>query len=691
MANPQVIVDFIANTKDLTKGVSTADGATGGFKGRLQQLGKAGLIAAGAAGLGALVGTLKTGIAEFSESQKVAAQTEAVIKSTGGAAGVTAKQVSALAGALMKKTGIDDEAIQSGANLLLTFTKVQNQAGKGNDIFNQATKVMTDMSVALGQDMKTSATQLGKALNDPVRGITALRRVGVTFTADQQKQIKALTESGKTMEAQKLILAELNKEFGGSAEAAGKTLPGRLNILKESFNNMAGELVGSLVPAFTTLLGVFTKVMGALGPFKGALPVIVIGLAGLAAAFGIVTAAAAAYNVVTAIQIGLTASSAAATNGNAIALAVYGVRVAVVRVATLAWTAAQWLLNAALAANPITLVVIAIAALVAALIVAYKTSDTFRAIVDAAFDAVLSVAQTLFNWLKSNWPLLLAIITGPIGLAVLAVVSNWNTIESVSKAAWNAISGAISSVLNAIGSAVSSAMNTIRSTVSSAWNAISNASSSAWSAISGVVSEAVGAVKSALSGLATWISTFASGAFTVALNAVKHVFDKIEEGVKDAVAGAKEALNGLVTFITGIAERVGAAASNVANAIKKPINAVIGAWNSLAIPRVAITIPSKKILGKKIGGGSFGFGPFPFPDIPMLARGGVFDQPTLAVVGEAGREIVTPESLLRDIVGPQHIEVRVFIGAEELDQRIRTEIVDANTGLARILLAGAAG
>ncbi|HEU0193322.1 MAG TPA: hypothetical protein VFQ71_03930 [Gaiellales bacterium] len=663
MANPQVVVDFVANTSSLTKGVSAAGGATEGFKGRLQQLGKASLAAAGAAGLAGLVATVKTGISEFTESTKVAAQTAAVIKSTGGAAGVTAKQVNALAGALMKKTGIDDEAIQSGANLLLTFTKVQNQAGKGNDIFTQATKIMTDMSVALGQDMKTSAIQVGKALNDPIRGITALRRVGVNFTKGQQDQIKALVASGKTMEAQKLILAELNKEFGGSAEAAGKTLPGRLNILKESFNNMAGELVGSLVPAFTTLLGVFTKVMGALGPFKGALPVIVIGMAGLAAVVVTVSAATAAWTAVTTVA----------------------------RAATVAWTAAQWLLNAALAANPIALVVVAVAALVAAFIVAYKTSDTFRAIVDAAFNAVLSVAQTLFNWLKSNWPLLLAIITGPIGLAVLAVVSNWNTIESVSKAAWNAISGAISSVLNAISSAVSSAMNAVRSTVSSAWSAISNASSSAWSAISGVVSEAVGAVKSALSGLATWISTFASGAFTAALNAVKRVFDKIEEGVTAAVSGAKEALNGLVTFISGIAERVGSAASSVANAIKKPINAVIGAWNSLAIPRVAITIPSKKILGKKIGGGSFGFGPFPFPDIPMLAKGGVFDQPTLAVVGEAGREIVTPESLLRDIVGAQNIQVQVFIGQTELTDLIDVRIVDNNTGLARTLLAGATG
>ncbi|MBO0743674.1 MAG: hypothetical protein J2P43_01550 [Candidatus Dormibacteraeota bacterium] len=661
MANPRVVVDFVANTSGLSKGMATAGGATDTFGGRIKSLGKAGLAAAGAAGLAALTATIKTGISEYAESTKVAAQTEAVIKSTGGAANVTAKQVSNLASALMKKTGIDDEAIQSGQNLLLTFTNVQNQAGKGNDVFTQATKIMTDMSVALGQDMKTSAIQVGKALNNPIKGVTALQRVGVSFTDGQKEQIKALVNSGRTMDAQKIILRELNKEFGGSAEAAGKTLPGRLNILRESFNNMAGELVGALVPAFTALLGVFTKVVGALGPLKGALPAIVIAMAGLAALVVTVTAATAVWTAVT------TLASAAAK----------------------AWTAAQWLLNAALAANPIALVVVAVAALVAAFILAYTQSDKFRAIVQAAFNAVLSVAMAVFNWLKANWPLLLAIITGPIGIAALAIVRNWDTIQSATRSAYNAIANVIGSVLGAIGSAINSAMNAIRGAVNAAWNAIKTATTTVWGAVSGAVSEAAGAVRSALSSLGTWISSFASGAFTTAVNAVKKVFDKIGEGAREALADVKSAMNSIITAITGIVGRVGEVAANVANAIKRPINAVIGAWNSLAIPRVQIKIPSVKIAGKKIGGGSFGFGPFPFPNIPTLAKGGVFDQPTLAMVGEAGREIVTPEGLLRDIVGTSpSVEVRVFLGDQELRGLVRSEVVDANTGLARTLLAG---
>ena len=97
--------------------------------------------------------------------------------------------------------------------------------------------------------------------------------------------------------------------------------------------------------------------------------------------------------------------------------------------ASKAWAAAQWLLNAALDANPIGIVVIAIVALVAAIVLAWQHSETFRDIVTGAFNAVLDVVQAVWGWIKTNWGLLLAIITGPIGLAVLAITRNWQAIK----------------------------------------------------------------------------------------------------------------------------------------------------------------------------------------------------------------------------------------------------------------------
>ncbi|MES2155937.1 MAG: hypothetical protein V4510_12455, partial [bacterium] len=68
--------------------------------------------------------------------------------------------------------------------------------------------------------------KVGKALNDPTKGLTALSRVGILFTDQQKKQIKALQKSGDLLGAQKIILKELGTEFGGSFAAKGKTATG---------------------------------------------------------------------------------------------------------------------------------------------------------------------------------------------------------------------------------------------------------------------------------------------------------------------------------------------------------------------------------------------------------------------------------------------------------------------------------
>ncbi len=231
------------------------DKAMGRSEGRMRSAAKT----AGKAGLaGAVLGlgfAVKAGFSEFMEAERVTAQTNAVIKSTGGVANVTAGEIDKLASSLMRKSGVDDEAIKSGSNMLLTFTKIRNETGKGNDVFNQATRATLDLSVAMGKDMQSSAILVGKALNDPIKGVGALSRAGVQFTADQKEMIKGMVEAGDTMGAQKLILKELETQFGGSAEAAGKTFGGQVNIAKESLNNMAGDLVAKALPALTDLSG----------------------------------------------------------------------------------------------------------------------------------------------------------------------------------------------------------------------------------------------------------------------------------------------------------------------------------------------------------------------------------------------------------------------------------------------------
>jgi hypothetical protein len=188
---------------------------------------------------------------------------------------------------MLKKTGIDDEAIKSGENMLLTFTNVRNEAGKNNDIFTQATKVTADLSVAFGKDMTESAILVGKALQDPIAGVTALRRVGVQLSEQQQQQIKDFVEAGDVMSAQKVILRELATEVGGSANAYGKTMAGQVAIAREELLNagaaiitvaapslrVLADVVGHVAEAMQTLphgvqtaIGVFALLAAAVGP-----------------------------------------------------------------------------------------------------------------------------------------------------------------------------------------------------------------------------------------------------------------------------------------------------------------------------------------------------------------------------------------------------------------------------------------
>lgn len=230
-------------------GSSIGNGMKSGMLGALK--GIAGPLTA-AIGIGAIVSGAKKSLESLARIEVINTQTETVIKSMGNAAGISAKQVEDLAGALERKTATEAESIQSGANMLLTFGNIKNEVGAGNDVFNQATGIMVDMSRALGQDTTQSAMQLGKALNDPIAGVGALRRVGVAFTEDQQKMIESLVESGDVMGAQKIILGELNKEFGGQGEAYAQTFSGTIDLIKHEMGTIGETLMGTAMPGLNT-------------------------------------------------------------------------------------------------------------------------------------------------------------------------------------------------------------------------------------------------------------------------------------------------------------------------------------------------------------------------------------------------------------------------------------------------------
>lgn len=242
-----------------------AHGAASKFGSGLQSLASSAKYGAlGVAALGVALG--KGAIDEYRESYKVGKQTNAVLKSTGGAANISAKGVGDLANSLSLKSGIDDEAIQSGENLLLTFKSVKNAVGEGNDVFNQATKAALDMSVAFKQDMKSSTIQLGKALQDPIKGISALSRIGVSFTKGQKDQIAAMVKTGQTAKAQGIILKAVNDQVAGSAAAQADPI----DKAKVAWQNLEESLGKALFPTLSKGLTIFAKFVNGMQDGTGA-------------------------------------------------------------------------------------------------------------------------------------------------------------------------------------------------------------------------------------------------------------------------------------------------------------------------------------------------------------------------------------------------------------------------------------
>lgn len=159
------------------------------------------------------------------ESENALRQLEQRILSTGGAAQKTAQQLAGYASELQRASTFDDEAIIAAQTALLSFTNIQG------DTFDRATRATLDLATALGQDLPSAARQLGLALNDPERGVSRLARAGISLDKAQIDLIKSLSASGRAIEAQNLLLSELEGRYGGAAFAAADTLGGVLKQL----------------------------------------------------------------------------------------------------------------------------------------------------------------------------------------------------------------------------------------------------------------------------------------------------------------------------------------------------------------------------------------------------------------------------------------------------------------------------
>jgi hypothetical protein len=450
-------------------------------------------------------------------------------------AGATDKQV-ASAGSFLssmsKQAAVSKGELRPAFESLLRgtgdITKAQGALQTALDISAGSGKPLAQVSQALTKGYLGNAGAVGRL------GIATKDAAGKALSMDQ-------------------IMQNANRTFGGQAAKQADTSAGRIKNMGLQMKALQTTVGQALMPIITQLSGVFIQMMG---PIQT--------VANLFKQYpGIMTVLAAAIvGVVVAVKLYQAAQS--------IATAATGIA-----------TAATWLWNAALNANPIMLVVLAIIALIAILVIAYQKVGWFRDAVQAAwagiqvaFGWITAAAQAVFNWLKGNWPLILGIMLGPIALAVALIYKYWDQVKSAATA--------------------------VTSWVAARWQNLVSIFHTVAGAIGSAISAIVAAIKLPIAA-ATEVYNWVAGKFQA-----------------------------LADVIGGIVGKVSGAVSSIANAIKGPINAVIRAWNG-----IQFTVPAVNIGPVHIGGQTIGL-----PKIPELAQGGYTLTQGLAWLHPA--EVITP-------------------------------------------------
>lgn len=578
----------------------------------------AGLLAGAAAG--ALIGkTLVDSIAASSDLSETLAKTGQIFGQK------AMPQLEAFAGQAATALGQSKQQALDAAATFATFGKSAGLAGKdlvgfstdfttlASDLasFNNATP--QEAIDAIGAALRGEAEPMrrfGVLLDDASMRNEALR-LGLVKTTKE-----ALTPQQKVLASQSLIFKQTKDAQGDFARTSGG-LANQQRILTAQWENAKTTIGKGLLPVVTRLLTWANTMMPKLGELGSVVKTTVLPplkdaggfIAGdlVPAIKGIVDWMVRWQDVLLPIAGGIAA-----------AVLAYKTYVAVsktVKAVTLAWTKAQAALNIVMSLNPIGLVVAAIAALVVAFVIAYKKSETFRKIVHAALDGVRAAASrvaafftkdipaafgAVITWVRANWPKILAILTGPIGIAVLLIVKNWDRIKSVFSAGVAAVVGFVRSIPGRARAALASLGGVLRGVVSGAFSMASGA-------VSAGVSALVGAVKAIPGKLADLAGFFADAG-------------------RALIRGF---LNGLSAAGGFVSDLVG----NVWSAIK-------GFLNDQVLSRIDAAIAFKVDWP---GPGSFAFN----PDIPRLAHGGRATSASVVEIAEGGEpETAFPDSVL---------------------------------------------
>ena len=230
-----LLVKLKLKNDNYNKGLKESEGKTEDFSSSVKDSMK-GAVASFVA-VTAVISQVKKGLTDLANETRGIAKVNAIIKATGGAAGIAAKDIEDLTDSIQKNTETSQDNARQAAAIGLTFRKITKE------VFPSFLNSVNDIASVMGTDMKNSITQIGKVLEAPIKNLSALTRIGIVFTDTQKEMIKSLVQSGKLMEAQKVIVKELQSQFGGAARAIGRTWIGTINRAKNAFDDLRKEFL----------------------------------------------------------------------------------------------------------------------------------------------------------------------------------------------------------------------------------------------------------------------------------------------------------------------------------------------------------------------------------------------------------------------------------------------------------------
>ncbi len=675
MADTSLVFDILANDKT-QKGMSSAR--------------KAAIATFVAIGAAALAYSTKAVSAAMKDQQSQAVLAKSLANSTGARAKDIAS-VEAWITKLTLATGVADDELRPA---LATLARATGDTATAQDQL----KLAMDVSAATGKDLGTVSLALAKAQTG---NVGALGRLGIATKS----------VSGDTLTFSQ-VYAKMQDQFGGAQAAKTATAAGKMMVLKNAFDE-ATEAVGYGRLPIVTKLATFiaSSVLPPIQKFsdwmsKDSNAAKVLGtvlLTSVAALTALVVVTKVAAVVQSAWATATAAASAVqkayAATKQALIMLTYNERVAQLQgtlakakdiavtvakrtaelaaaAATKVVTAAQWLLNAALRANPIGIVVTAIAVLVAALVLLYKKNETVRAIIQAVWAGIKIAIGAVVDWFKNTaWPIIRT-VAGLIG-------AYYKTLWTIVKATWLGIKIAIGAVVDWFRNTAWPKIRLVAQLIGAYYRTL-------W----GVVKVVWGGIRSAISAVVDWfrghawpvIHTAASliiGGFRTLWSTIRTIWSGIQDAIGRVVSWLQSTV---VSRVKVVASAIGGVWSGIAGAAKAAFNGIAYAWNH-SVGALSFSIPSWV---PAIGGKSWSV-----PDIPYMAEGGIVTRPTLAMIGEAGPEAVIPLSRgMRGVtVAPGAVQVTVNApGADrsalpDLERATRRAVDDAMRDLLRELRA----